>query len=578
MAAAEAQIYEFDEFRMETGRRVLSRSGEVVPLTPKAFETLLHLVRHQGRVVDKDDLIRAVWSDTVVEENNLNQNISALRRALGENPKQTRYIITVPGRGYRFVPNVRTRTPHPATASLRTVAVLPFKPLVAGHRDEALEMGIADSLIAQLSNSRETIVRPLSSVRSYTALDQDPVAAGRELGVESVLDGSIQRDGSRIRVTIRLARVADGASLWVQKFDQEFTGVFDVQDTIAEKVVAALALRFNYEESKKLTQRYTENVEAYHQYLRGRYHIGKVTLPDIRKSIEYFQQAIDIDPTYGLAYAWVAEAYRRLPITSDVPPKEAFPKAKAAATKALEIDPTLADAHTALAFAKFWFDWDWTGAEQEIKRALALTPNSGEVHHGYAVLLSTLARHDEAVAEGQRALELDPLSLIVNANLGVFFHFAGRNQEARTQIDKTFEIDANFWIAHLVDGKIHAKNGDYLQAAAAFARAREFSRGNSETISMSGYALALAGERDNAQNVLNELEVLSLQRHIPSNSMAVIHAALGQNDAAFARLEQAYQERDVRLSFLNVDPKWEIVRSDPRFAELVSRLRLKSAV
>jgi len=572
---SEAQIYEFGEFRIEARQRLLSRSGETVLLTPKVFDTLLHLVRNSGKLVEKDDLIRAVWADTIVEENSLNQNISTLRRVLGESPGENRYIVTVPGRGYRFVPSVRSRAIAVLTPPIRTLAVLPFKPLVAEHRDEVLEMGMAETLIARLSSSREMSVCPLGSVRRYGGLEQDAVAAGRELGVESVLDGSIQRDGTRIRVTVRLVRVSDSTSLWVQKFDQEFTDVFDVQDTIAEKAVLALALRLNQDERRKLTQHYTENVEAYHQYLRGRYHISKLTRPGIRKSIEFFQQAIDIDPTYGLAYAWVAEAYRRLPITSDVAPMDAFPKVKAAALKALEIDPTLADAHTALAFAKFWFDWDWAGAEQEIRLAIDLSPNSGEVHHGYAVLLSILTRYDEAVAEGQRAVDLDPLSLIINTNLAVFFYFAARYDEARRQIDKTFEIDPNFWVSHLVNGKLHVEKHDYPQAIDAFAKARDFSGGNSESISMTGYTWALAGEHAKAENVLDELKCLSAQRHVPANSMAVIHAALGDNDGAFDWLEKAYRERDVRLSFLKADPKWDLLRTDPRFGDMLRLIGLE---
>jgi DNA-binding winged helix-turn-helix (wHTH) protein/Tfp pilus assembly protein PilF len=575
MAVPEVQIYEFGEFRIEARQRLLSRSGETVQLTPKVFDTLLHLVRNSGKLVEKDDLIRAVWADTVVEENNLNQNISTLRRVLGENAGENRYIVTIPGRGYCFVPSVRLRAIAEQAPPIKTLAVLPFKPLVAEHRDEVLEMGMAETLIARFSSSREMIVCPLGSVRRFGGLEQDAVAAGRELGVESVLDGSIQRDGTRIRVTVRLVRVPDGTSLWVQKFDQEFTDVFDVQDTIAEKAVSALALRLNQDEKRKLTQRYTENVEAYHQYLRGRYHISKLTQPGIRKSIEFFQQAIDIDPTYALAYAWVAEAYRRLPITSDVAPMDAFPKVKAAALKAFEIDPTLADAHTALAFAKFWFDWDWTGAEHEIKRAIDLSPNSGEVHHGYGVLLSLLARHGEAVAEGQRAVDLDPLSLIINANLGVFFYFAARYDEARRQISKTFEIDPNFWVAHLVDGKLHLQKHDYTQAITAFTKARDLSGGNSEAISMTGYTWALAGERAQAQSILAELKSSSAQRHVPANSMAVIHAALGKNDEAFDWLEKAYRERDVRLSFLKVDPKWDLLRTDPRFGDMLRRIGLE---
>src|SRR5512135_2479227 len=278
MSGSDASIYEFGDFRLETGKRLLLRKGAPVALTSKVFDTLLHLLQHQGKLVGKDELIRAVWPDSVVEENNLNQNISALRRLLGESRGENRYIATI--------------------------AVLPFKPLTADHSDEAWEMGMADTLIARLSNSRTTIVRPLSSVRKYTSLEQDPLAAGRELGVESILEGSIQRDGRQIRVTARLIRVPDGVSLWAGKFDEEFTSVFDVQDSISDKVASALGL--SQDEKKRLTQRYTENVEAYHCYLKGRYHIGKVTRAAIAKGIEFFQQAIDIDPTYALAYAGAA--------------------------------------------------------------------------------------------------------------------------------------------------------------------------------------------------------------------------------------------------------------------------------
>ena len=245
--------------------------------------------------MDKDDLIRAVWNDTVVEENNLNQNISTLRRALGENPKDNRYIITIPGRGYRLIPAVRTRAAV-ATHAIRTLAVLPFKPLVAEHRDEVLEMGMADTLIARLSSSRAMIVCPLGSVRRYNGLETRPSfgGTGNSQWTPFLTAASNGMELESKNQMVRLLRVADGTSLWVQKFDQEFTDVFDVQDTIAEKVVAALALRLDYDERRKLTQRYTENVDAYHQYLLGRHHISKLTRPGIRKSIVFFQQAIDI--------------------------------------------------------------------------------------------------------------------------------------------------------------------------------------------------------------------------------------------------------------------------------------------
>ncbi len=574
MSGSESSIYEFGDFRVDASKRLLLRDGAPVALTPKVFDTLLHLVQHSGQLVEKDDLIRAVWPDTVVEENNLNQNISTLRRLLGEDRGENRYIVTVPGRGYRFVAAVRSPVAPARVAPIRTIAVLPFKPLTADHRDEALEMGMADTLITHLSSSRATIVRPLSSVRKYTNLDQDALAAGRELGVESVLDGSIQSDGSQIRVTVRLISVADGASLWAGKFDQEFTNVFAVQDTISEKVASALALRLSQDDKKRLTQRYTDNVEAFHCYLKGRYHIGKVTRPAITKGLEFFQQAIDIDPTYALAYAGVAEAYRRLPITSDVAPREAFPKTIAAASKALEIDKNIADAHLALGFTRLWFDWDWAASEREFNLAIDLNPSSGDAHMGYANLLTCLGRHREALAQGQRAVELDPLSLIVNANQAQFLHWARLDGEARVQIAKTLEIDPNFWVANLALGRLHIQKAEYPEAIAALTRARDFSGANSETVSLVGYAYARAGDHAHANAVLDGLKSRSSQGYVPPHSIAVIYHGLGNKDQTFHWLEKAYEDRDVRLTFLAIDPKWDSLRADPRLVDLVSRLGL----
>ena len=567
-------IYEFGDFRVEPAKHLLLRKGEPVALTPKVFETLLYLVRHQGDLVEKDDLVRAVWPDTVVEENNLNQNISTLRRVLGESRGENRYIATVPGRGYRFVAAVRSPAGSAGVPPIPSIAVLPFKPLTADHRDEALEMGMADTLIARLSSSHVTIVRPLSSVRKYTHLEQDALAVGRELGVESVLDGSIQSDGNQIRVTARLISVSNGAALWSGTFDQEFTNVFAVQDTISEKVASALALRLSQDEKKRLTQRYTDNVEAFHCYLKGRYHIGKVTRLAIAKGIEFFQQAIDIDPTYALAYAGVAEAYRRLPITSDVAPKEAFPKAKAAASKALEIDENIADAHLALGFTELWFDWDWVAAEREFNVAIDLNPSSGDAHMGYANLLTCVGRHREALAEGQRAVELDPLSLIVNANQAQFLHWARADDEAWKRVQKTLEIDPNFWVANLALGRLHIEKGEYPEAITALTKARNFSGANSETVSLMGYAYARAGDRVQANAVLDELKSRSTQRYVPPHSIAVIYHGLGDKEQTFQWLEKAYEERDVRLTFLRTDPKWDSLRSDARFEDLVRRVGL----
>ena len=629
-------IYEFGEFRVDAAQRVLlKRDGERVPLTPKAFDTLLYFVQHSGTLMDKDEILRGVWTDTVVEENNLNQHISTLRRVLGEKRDEHQYILTVPGRGYRFVAVVNTneqeqsqeqppvydeerpkelnvaasssvqhtheqtrnvwvgmltafvivglsgtafyywRAQSKSAASIiKTIAVLPFKPLVAENRDEALELGMADTLIARLSSSREIIVRPLSSVRRYSGLEQNPQAAGRELGVEAVLDGNIQQWGDQIRVNARLVSVADGTSLWTGTFDEKFIGVFAVQDAISARVTDALALRLSDEEKQRLTRRSTENIEAYQLYLTGRYHWGKLTPPDISKSIGYFQQAIVLDPAYALAYGGLAEAYRALSITSDIPSKDGFPQAKAAALKALELDESLADVHATLGIVKIWFDWDWAGAEQECKRALALNPNSGDAHRANALLHFYLGHHTEAVAEGKRARELDPLALINNTLEGMFLHFAGRDDEAAARLQKTLELNPNFWIAHLTLSKVYTRRRMYPEALAALTKSREFSGGNTETISLLGYNQAVSGNRAQAQATLAELKSLSPQRYVPPYNIAMIYNGLGEKDEALIWLQKAYEERDVRLTFIKVDQKWDEFRSDPRFVTIIKNIGL----
>ena len=462
-----------------------------------------------------------------------------------------------------------------ASVTEKTIAVLPFKPLVPENRDQVLELGMADSLIAKLSNIREIIVRSLNSVRKYGSLEQDPLSAGRELEVNSVLEGNVQKSGDRIRVSARLINVADGSSLWSNTFDEKFTDVFAVQDAISQKVADALALRLSGEENKRVTRRYTDNVEAYQLYLTGRYHWNKLTPPEITKSIEFFKQAIDLDPTYALAYFGLAEAYRSSAPTSDVPPKDVLPQAKAAAAKALEIDESLAEPHVTLAFIYNWFDWDWAGSEREAKRAIELNPNLGLAHIAYAQLLSHLGRHEEAITEGVRARELDPLSLIINTLNGSNLYQARRYDEADASLRKTLEMDPNFWIAHLFLGKTYLSKKEYPEAIAEFTKAREISGGNSEAISMAGCVWAIAGDAAKARAVLNELKALANERYVPSTNLAALYCALGEKDEAIAWLDKAYEDRDIRLNRLKVEPKWDSIRSDPRFVAIVKRMGLQ---
>lgn len=631
---SEPRCYTFGDFRIDAIARHLSRrDGETVPLTPRVFDTLMYLVQHPGTSLGKDDLLAAIWPGRVVEENNLTQSISVLRKVLGTATEGQRYIVTEPGRGYRFVADVHAdfgaaiRTDSPASVvkstpdvalepqaghnhrrrsalptlaalvligliatgtwfvrkdttgatatSITTLAVLPFKPLVPSERDEVLELGMADTLIAKLSSSRRLIVRPLGSVRRFERLDQDPIAAGRALNVGSVLEGQVQRRADHMHVSARLLSVPDGAALWAGTFDEKFTDIFSLQDTIAQKVTTALALEFDRNEQRVMQAGYTRNPDAYLLYLQGRYRIGKVTPTEIRAGMDAFRKAIDLDPTFALAYAALAESYRRLPITSDVDPKEAFPLAKKAAQKALEIDDDLADAHSVLGWVAFWYDWDWAASEKEFRRAIELNPSVVEAHFGYGHLLSCTGRDAEAIEQGRRVHELDPLSPIANTIAAFFFIDAGRNAEAQALLDKVFVIAPDFWVAHFQRGLIALAANDFMTATTEFTEASDHSGGSMQAISMLAYTRAQAGDRAGAQTVLNDLLKQSATSYVPATSIATIHMAMGDREQAIAWLNRAYEQRDVRMTFLKVDHRWDPLRADPRFVAIAQRIGLQ---
>ena len=636
MNPQELCIYAFGEFRLDVSKRLLCRGGAPVPLTPKVFDTLLYLVEHPGTALTKDELMSAVWPDTVVEENNLGQNISKLRSVLGESPGDHRWIVTLPGRGYRFVADVkllaaempaqpsaaepslpiasgtevaslssprpqrthrlntrfqplvlggllvallvmaglylwRARTSSTLDAPVRSIAVLPFKPLVPESRDEALELGMADTLIAKLSNTGKIVVRPVSSIRRYSGLTQDAVAAGRELSVDAVLDGTFQRWGDRIRVSSRLVSVSDNRTLWAGQFDGKFGDIFSVQDSISEHVAVELVPRLTGEERKLLARRYTDNTEAYELYLRGRFFYNKRTRAGTGRAIEYFQKALARDPNDALAYAGLADSYRGLPIMADVPPGEAFPKAREAALKALEIDDGLSETHAALGYINFW-EWDWEGAEKECRRALEIDPNNAQAHLGYANLLSALGRHEEALKEISEGLKLDPLSYFLGAIKGQHLFEARRYPEAIEQLHKTLEIEPNFWITQIMIGKNYERLGQYQEALDAFRKAEEFSGGLSEPISLAAYTYAVSGQRQQAEHTLNGMLAASKTRYVPPYNIAMVYQGLGNSDEALKWLEKAYLKKDVFMVFLGEDPKWDPLRKDPRFISLLKRM------
>jgi TolB-like protein/Tfp pilus assembly protein PilF len=466
------------------------------------------------------------------------------------------------------------RRPKPPVAVMpKSIAVLPFKPLVPDGRDESLEMGMADTLITRLSNLRQIVVRPISAVRGYTRLDQDPVEAGKAQRVDAVLDGSLQRAGDRIRVTVRLVSVPDGTPLWADRFDEKVADIFAVQDSISEKVAETLALKLSPGEKNQLARRYTENPEAYQLYLRGRYYWSRRTEEGMKKAIEHFQQAISLDPRYALAHVGVGDCYAWLALGS-IPPMEAVPRAKAAATRALEIDDQLAEVHPIFAWTLFTYDWDWFGAEKEFKRAIELNPNYATAHLWYWAYLERMGRFDEAQREMQKTLELDPISLANNSYVGRSLYYAGQYDQAIAQYQSTLEMDPNFPLAQTLLGLAYVQQSRFKEAIDLGEKQSTFAGGTADGAACVGYAYARSGNTLGARKVLEHLADQSQLRYVSPLSSAIVYLGLGDKDHAFDWLEKAYAMHNPDITTLKVDPIFKSVRSDPRFSDLLRRIGL----
>jgi TolB-like protein/DNA-binding winged helix-turn-helix (wHTH) protein/Tfp pilus assembly protein PilF len=623
-------LYEFGPFRLDTRERILLRDGRRIPLKPKVYETLLVLIRNSGHVVEKEKIMNEVWPDTFVEENNLTGNIFALRRALGER----QYIETIPRRGYRFTADVKQVTVedhHAATtmdaahelaavglpsslpergslwriapvslliafaalalavgvtlyrrgrpveetvsqSPIKSIAVLPFKSLGNENADEFLSLGMADALITRLSNLQELVVRPSSSVLKYTAADQDPLEAGRQQKVDAVLDGKIQREAERVRVTVQLLRVHDGQQLWAEKFDQKFTDIFALQDAISDRVAVALAVEVTGTEQDRLKKRHTENTEAYQLYVKGRYFWNRRTEESLQKGIEYFTQAIGKDSRYALAHAGLADSYIILGNFGLLPPNEAYPKAKAAAEAALNLDPDLVEAQVSLAFVKSLFEHDWPGAEAGFRRALQLNPNYGPGHQWYGVSLAGAGRLDEAAVELRRAQQVDPQSLTISAVVGWMLYFARDYDKAIEQEQIVLEMDQNFALAHRYLGLAYEQKGMYVEAISEFQKAKSLSGARPLDSGSLGHAYAQAGKTAEARQILKKINERPPHVYFPAQDIALIHVGLGEKDQAFNWLEKAVQERSPWLIHLRVDPRFDPLRSDPRFAALLRQI------
>src|SRR6201988_206261 len=456
--------------------------------------------------------------------------------------------------------------------AIQSIAVMPFVNASGNSEVEYLSDGMTESLITSLSQLPKLAVKARSSVFRYKGKDVPPQQVGKDLNVQAILNGRVVQRGDDLTLHIELVDVETETALWSGDYNRSLTNLVALQSEIARDVSQKLRTRLSGAEVQRVTKDYTANAEAYQLYLKGRFNTFKLTPPEIQKGISYFQQAIQIDPNYALAYAGLSDAYRSLVLSTELPPTEFLPKAKVAAQKAIEIDETLAEAHTTLAVTIFWYDWNWKEAENQYKRALELNPNGADTHLFYAHLLSNTGRSAEALAEIKRAKDLDPYSPFINALEGQFLIHSGKPDEALVKLRETFELAPGFWFPHVFAASAYINKGMFAEGIAEARRARELSDGQTISIAFEGYALAKLGKRDEAQAALDSLLKRSKERFIPPYHIAMMYNGLGERDQAFAWLERGLEQRDPKMAFLKVEAKWNNLHDDPRFQGLLGRV------
>jgi adenylate cyclase len=561
--------YEFGPFRVDVRERTLRRDGELVPLTPKAFDILLVLVQNSGRVLTKNEMMNLVWPDTAVEESNLARNVSTLRKALGNGPDEHGYIETIPWRGYRFIAKVRQ--PSDEQAAIDSLAVLPFLNESTDSATDYLADGITESLIHKLSRVAKLKVMSRNSVFRYKAGDvkaglPDARTVGRELGVRAVLIGCIRQVDGIMLVNVELIDAADNTHLWGGQYNREASDILALQDSLSQQIAEVLRVRLTSSDKLELAKRQTENSDAYHLYLKGRFYWNKFTIDGVRKGIELFKEAIEKDPNYALAYTGLLDGYTYLnnPV-----------EARKAAVTALELDPTLGEAHASLGFFTFLYDWDWLKAEVEFRLAIDLSPNYAQAHHWYSIYLAQMGRHEEAIREARLAKQLDPLSLSMNQTAGLVFCVARQYDRAVDELRKVIEMDANYAAAHGTLGLVYARKGMCEQAIEEFEKVASLAGGHPGVATslkgLTAYSYAVCNRPDKARALVEEI---CAEPTASAYLLATIYASLDEPDRALDWLERAYADRDFQLVSLKVDPAFDPLRANTRFQNLLARIGL----
>ncbi|HEY8559210.1 MAG TPA: winged helix-turn-helix domain-containing protein [Pyrinomonadaceae bacterium] len=632
------RLYEFGEFCLDTNARRLTRRGETLSLNSKTFDLLFFLAKNSNRTVTKTEILEAVWEGQFVEEANLSVQISALRKVLGEKREAPRFLVTVPGKGYKFVLSSEDSEDEeiviekhkiarvaidknidepPADAPLRpasgergerralfagvglallfllglfgyryfndapkneikSLAVLPFIDQTGAPDAEYLSDGLAESVIYSLSNGSDLRVMSRNSSFRLKGKQQDAPSAGRELNVEAVLIGRIAQFGDHLTVGVELVSTRDNSVIWGEQFTRKKSDLEKLQTDIAHSISRKLRLRLSGEVSRQPKTAGRENPEVYQDYLLGRYHLNKFSDDGFRKGREYFERAIEKDPGYAPAYAALAESYNRLCGYNAIPSRECFPKARQTAQKALELDGELAEAHATLGSIKHFYDWDFAGAEKDFKRAIEINPSNAEAHQMYSYYLTSMGRFEESLAEMRRAYELDPLSLEKINGIGEVFYFQRRYDPALEEFRKALRMDVNSGLTHWEIGRALSDKGDFEEAIAAIQKSLALvGKDSSDELLELARAYANSGKSSEARKIIDQAKRLSDgEMHFSPAVIASVYGALGEKDRAFALLEQGYAERDYLLVMLKVDPMFDSLRSDPRFGDLVRRVGL----
>jgi TolB-like protein/Flp pilus assembly protein TadD len=572
-----ARCYKFGPFRVDLAKRLLLRGRELVALTPKAFETLVVLLENRGEVLLKEELIKSIWPDTVVEEGSLNRNISTLRKVLGESPDEHKYVLTVRGRGYRFVGDVREEREEPPRQPrqpIQSLAVLPFLNLSGDSEQEYLADGLTEALITNLVQIRALRVVSRTSVMGYKNTRDSLPEIARALNVDGVIEGSVMRESRRVRITVQLIEGRTDQYLWAKAYEGELGDVLGLQSAAARAILGEIRAVLTPSEEARLATVRVVSPKAYEAYLRGRHFWNQRTLQGLKRSETYFEEAIRTDRGYALAHVALAQVYLVMLDYGFQSPKVLAKKATRAVRRALELDGNLGEAHTALALLKLICEWSFADAEQQFRAALDLSPGDATAHHWYGVLQMYQRRFDEAVQQMQKALSLDPLAPIIRAALGMVYVLAGKYDAAIAQAESVLELEPRSPQAYAVLGLARQQRGEYQQAIADFRQYVDLSGNDPDAVMRLGCAYAQSGDSDVAYEILQTLQARSKRDYVSPGSLAALELALGNTKRALAELDAGLEQRATSMPMLAVDPAFAQLRPNPSFQALLSEIGL----